>query len=395
MSAGDGYALDLATPVRHVATELDRAAPAALSLGQLAATYRHPIPADLTRIRQHEGVKTSDDAVALLIRRAVEALDGQLVSSDEGLRLAKPFDKLRYERHKIVRLVEQDANDERRGLLAVYADLREDRIFYVTVGTKERRNKLHPLAREIPQGSEKEFLELSADIKRNGVKMPIVVFDKQVLDGRHRVAIASALKIPVRVDEFKGTAEEARDHVVSLNVMRRHLTVAQRGLIVRELDLPQAKIEAAERREQTQGRPSETERAKALSLEKAKATEIAAERSSGLANVRTIETLAPVDQAPKTKERIRSGEIKNAAEARREALKEIGSDEPEAVPKHHSNTAWRALGHSLRWAGEACESLQQGERGDVTDAEIRGRIAEIREQLDRAEILAHKKGGRV
>lgn len=402
MSAGDGYAADLVTPVRHVATELDRAAPAALPFGDLVASYRHPIPADLTRIKQHEGVKTEEEAVEFLIRQAVHALGGQVgASSDGSLRLTKPFEQLRYERKKIVRLVAQDASDDRRALMAVYADLREDRIFYVQVGTKERRYKLHPLARAIPQMSEKDFLKLAEDIKAHGgVKVPIVVYGGQVLDGRHRVALASALKVPVRVDEFKGTENEARDHVVSLNVMRRHLTMAQRGLIVRELYLPQAKAEAAKR--QSQGAPTiqeqdqRTERSSALSsaiLEedqiRAKATEIAAKEANGLATARTIETMEPVDHAPKTQERIRSGEIKTAAQARREALKETRRTEPEDLPALQPRSAFRQLGDALGKVKAACEALQRADKGGegITDEKIVGRINEIRMLLDEAEFL--------
>jgi hypothetical protein len=197
----------------------------------------------------------------------------------------------------------------------------------------------------------------------------------------------SALKVPVRVEEFKGTEEQARDHVVSLNVMRRHLTVAQRGLIVRQLYLPQARVEARERLRLSQGQGVKVAQNCATLTETAKATEIAAQRSSGLANIRTIELMKPVDEAPRTQERIRTGEIKTATQARREALKEVGNNEPKDVPKQKPQSAYRALGHALRWAGEACESLERGEPGGVSPADIRTRIAAIHARLDQAERL--------
>jgi len=369
-------------------------APAARSVRELADAYVHSIPGDLSRIRQHEKRASDAEATLWLVERAIAELKGHVKSDGNGgYRLVKDFDKIRYKDEKLIRLVDTDADDEKRALRAMYNDMREERTFYVTVvgakgGKQERAYRLHPLARAIPQVAEKEFLELAVDVKAHGVRVPIVVFDGQVLDGRHRLALAAALEVPVRVDEFTGTEDEARDHVISMNVKRRHLTVPQRGLIVRELYLPQARAEAAERKAVNAGdRKSERARMRAPIEETARAAEIAAEQYSRLANVRTIQTMAPVDNAPETKERIRSGEITTATAARREALKEIGNDEPEAVPKHHSYTAWRALGRSLHWAGEACESLQQGERGDVTEAETRGRINEIRAQLDRAERL--------
>jgi len=120
---------------------------------------------------------------------------------------------------------------------------------------------------------------MAEDIKVHGVKMPVIVYDGQILDGRHRVALASVLRKPIVVNEFKGTEEQARDEVVSLNVARRHLTMAQRVLIVRELFLPQAKIEAEKRRNQAAGKPQGTKSVSAEvreQTENAKAAEIAA-----------------------------------------------------------------------------------------------------------------------
>ena len=96
--------------------------------------------------------------------------------------------------------------------------------------------------------------------------------------------------------------------------------------------------------------------------------------------------MAPVDNAPKTRERIRSGEITSGAKARQEALKETGEAGNE-VPTHHSNSAYRALGRALRYVREACDSLESGERGRVTTLQVRDRIDEIRGRLDRAERL--------
>jgi hypothetical protein len=290
-------------------------------------------------------------------------------------------------------LVASDASDDRRALLAVYADLREDRTFYVQVGAREKQYKLHPLARVIPQVSEQDFLDLAEDVKTHGVRVPIVLYDDQVLDGRHRVALASALKLPVRVDVFKGTEDEAREHVVSLNVMRRHLTVAQRGLIARELFMPQATIEAGERKEAGRRKGGEAhllERTDALTnSETAKATEIAAKRSSGLATARTIETMAPVDNAPKTRQRIRSGEITSAKAARKEAIKETGSGEPEKLLPRE---ILRYLGDALSRVKTVNEQLEAGNRGPAEPSAIVSKVNEIREQLDRTEYLTGSVG---
>src|SRR6266498_747896 len=147
--------------------------------------------------------------------------------------------------------------------------------------------------------------------------------------------------------------------------------MAQRGLIVRELYLPQAKEEAAKRLAEGRSRgggdhserSSAEMRSSAEGLEPAKAAQIAAQEANGLASARTIETVAPVDDAPETQERIRSGKIKTAAQARREALKEIGSDEPTDVGKTKPMTAYRNLGACLGKADDTIESIERDDIG--------------------------------
>lgn len=109
----NGYALDLLSPIRHVATEMDGAAPAALSIEEMAVTYRHPNPADFARVRMHEGCATDDEATIWLIRQAVAALrqrgksgKAQIVGdARSGYRFAEgiTFEDLRYDRKKLER----------------------------------------------------------------------------------------------------------------------------------------------------------------------------------------------------------------------------------------------------------------------------------------------------
>ena len=53
---------------------------------------------------------------------------------------------------------------------------------------------MHPLALIIPPMTEREREGLRADIERNGVKVPIVIYQKKILDGRNRGYLASVLK---------------------------------------------------------------------------------------------------------------------------------------------------------------------------------------------------------
>lgn len=257
---------------------------------------------------------------------------------------------------------------EDRELLSMYSDMHNDRSFEVKVGVKVQQLRLHPLARSIPQISQKEFEELAADIKAHGVKVPVVVYDGQVLDGRHRVAVAAALRVPVRVEKFTGDETAARDHVISLNVKRRHLTIAQRALIVQELFLPEAEAKARERQLAGTANRTNTIAPDGAKVETdtnrtnhTKALEDAAKQSGGLATVRTLQRMAPVRDAPKTQEKIRSGEIKTSTAARREAIKETGRDEPEQAPAAQLRTAYSQIGRARTALRDARASIERGE----------------------------------
>ncbi len=392
-----GYALDLLTPVRYVATALDGVSPEALSVAELADGYTHFNPGDISRVKEHEH---RDDVSVFLVEAALKALGSQVSSDEDGRwRLAKPFGELKHLGRKVRPYTTKDDADEKRELRAA---LHEDRMFHVAVvgakgGTKERALRLHPLAKALPMMGQKkrkgettsEFDQFVVDVRRHGVLKPILVMDDFVLDGRHRVAVADAFSLPVRVEEFTGTEEQARDRVMSENVHRRHLTTAQRGLIVREMFLPEAKAEAERR---VGGRPAKDSGKPTAEMRQVNrgptAAELAVKASSGLATVRTVETMAPVDDAPQTADRVRRGEITTAAEARREAIKETGSAEPEKLPVVQPRSAYDRLGCALGDVRSATETLDSGAKGDIPTEKMRDRIHEIRSLLNQAEELA-------
>jgi hypothetical protein len=99
---------------------------------------------------------------------------------------------------------------------------------------------IHPLALIIPPMTEREREGLRGDIERNGVKAPIVIYQKKILDGRNRAYHASVLKKPIRIWEFEGTEEDARRFVISLNIFRRHLNALQLAVFAEEQYGPKA-----------------------------------------------------------------------------------------------------------------------------------------------------------
>lgn len=88
----------------------------------------------------------------------------------------------------------------------------------------------HAAADIFPMMSDVEFDALVSDIRENGQREPIVVYDGLVLDGRNRLKACEKIGITPRTTEWdrKGTPEA---FVVSMNLHRRHLDESQRAMI--------------------------------------------------------------------------------------------------------------------------------------------------------------------
>ena len=71
---------------------------------------------------------------------------------------------------------------------------------------------------------------LAEDIKQNGLREPILVFEGQVLDGRNRFLACKQAEVEPQFREFTGSDEAALAWVISVNLRRRHLTFEQRAL---------------------------------------------------------------------------------------------------------------------------------------------------------------------
>lgn len=95
-SIDKGYALTFIDVIRHIVTRLDGAAPAALSISDLASDYKH-YSSDLHRVKLHHDLVTDADANRFLIECGIDSLKDELVAENGGYKLAKPVDKIRYE----------------------------------------------------------------------------------------------------------------------------------------------------------------------------------------------------------------------------------------------------------------------------------------------------------
>jgi hypothetical protein len=113
----------------------------------------------------------------------------------------------------------------------------------------------HPYADLVPEMSPDEFVSLKEDIRENGLLEPIVIYDRQVLDGRHRHRAVSEVRHELETGwsedhfvEFEGSDEDAFRKVTE-NVQRRHLGKAGLASVACTLYLDAAKEKARERKE--------------------------------------------------------------------------------------------------------------------------------------------------
>lgn len=90
--------------------------------------------------------------------------------------------------------------------------------------------KPHPISELLPAMSAEEMASLTDDIKANGLHHPIVTYEGQILDGRHRHTACQAAGVAPRFTEFKGDIDAAVAMVYSVNLARRQLTKSQRAV---------------------------------------------------------------------------------------------------------------------------------------------------------------------
>ncbi len=93
--------------------------------------------------------------------------------------------------------------------------------------------KIHPYADLFPMMNDTEFVALCEDIKENGLRDPIIIYENTILDGRNRWKACQETKSPHRFQNYHGNDPKA--FVISKNFHRRHLNESQRAMLAAKL----------------------------------------------------------------------------------------------------------------------------------------------------------------
>ena len=89
--------------------------------------------------------------------------------------------------------------------------------------------EFHPIANLFPLLEGMAFDALVADIQEHGLRTPIMRHEGKILDGRNRWRACQVAKVEPRVIEFRG--QDPLGFVVSMNLVRRHLSESQRAMV--------------------------------------------------------------------------------------------------------------------------------------------------------------------
>lgn len=197
--------------------------------------------------------------------------------------------------------------------------------------------ELHPLSLVMPPMSDDEYQQLLESIKQHGQMEPVVIFDGQILDGRHRYAACQELNIEPIIREYSYEHDGPSPATFSLvkNTHRRHLTTSQRAMVAAAI-LPFFEAEARENQRKAGGdqkaKSDQTETSTPVHSHAKAAEEMHVSRAS----VHTAAKLA--DEAPDLAEEVKAGKkTLNAAKTELEEKKKNAA--PSIIPAENQRKA--------------------------------------------------------
>jgi len=115
-----------------------------------------------------------------------------------------------------------------------------------------QRYPYHPICLMFPDLPDEQMEDLVEDIRRQGLLMPIWLYQGQIVDGRHRYEACLVTGIEPRFSVWEGTDElELIGFVVGLNKVHRHMSQSQWAITYADKVLPAIEAAARKRREYT------------------------------------------------------------------------------------------------------------------------------------------------
>lgn len=112
-------------------------------------------------------------------------------------------------------------------------------------------HETHPAADVFPMMGDADYAALRDDIRSNGLRSPVVIYEGLILDGRNRAKACAEIGIDPSLMAYEGT--DPVGYVVSLNLRRRHLDESQRAMVAGRIA------------NMAEGRPTETASIEAVS----------------------------------------------------------------------------------------------------------------------------------
>lgn len=221
------------------------------------------------------------------------------------------------------------------------------------------RYEIHPLARLVPEMSAEQFAELRDDIAVNGLREAIVLYDGQVLDGRHRLRACEEAGAEPRFRTYDG--DQPATFVVSLNLKRRHLTASERAVVAVEL-LPELEREAKQR----QGTRTDLSTSPPQGGEVAHPAVNEAAAAVGV-SPRIVERAKRVARDdPEAFEQVRRGDL-TVGRAEREIKDRRGTATTGATAHNRANAARERVNKAMHTLNGMCLGLEEVDVGRATE----------------------------
>jgi hypothetical protein len=185
--------------------------------------------------------------------------------------------------------------------------------------------KHHPIADVWPMMDEAKLQELADDIRKNGLLVPVWLYEDKILDGRNRWAACKIAGVEPRTKEYTG--DEPTAFAVAMNDRRRHMNKGALAAVAVELE-PHFAADA-KRRQQKAGREHGRGQKLPEKVPEAKKGDGDARRAAAVSvgvNERYVSDAKTVKQkAPDVFKRLKAGKI-SLPDAKREAAKKPTDD---------------------------------------------------------------------